>query len=255
MSLTMKDITLKVGERGIILGKTRTGKSTLAEHLITSWREEYKNSFTLIADTKPRFRATKELDGRTTAFSRRYTRDDWGEEIPDSVVLPLNNVRSEIKQARRLGFKCAIAQIRERNPTTIMLVSDAIRYAYEDRPPRKPLFVYVDELNNFFRDAPQKARWPIITVITSGGERSVAFLGAAQRPRNISIESMESLNKLYWFYTPYREDIKHLKEMGVPETAKPPGQYYQFYFFDGMTHKYGLAQLNIGARNGRQSYN
>lgn len=130
-----------------------------------------------------------------------------------------------------------------------MLVSHAIRYAYEDRPPKKPLFIYVDELNNFFRDAPQAARWPIITVITSGGERSVAFLGAAQRPRNISIEAMESINKLYWFYTSFREDIKHLKDMGIPEDAHPPNKYYQFYFFDGLTYKRGYAQLSL-SKNG-----
>lgn len=245
MPLTMQDITLKVGERGIILGKTRTGKSTLAEHLIETWREEYKDSFTLIADTKPRFRGERELNGIPTSISRRYSRDDWGEVVPDSVVLPLLNVRSELKQARSLGYKCAIAQIRERNRDTIMLVSNAIRYAYEDRPPKKPLFVYVDELNNFFRDAPQAARWPIVTVITSGGERSVSFLGAAQRPRNISIESMESLNKLYWFYTPYKEDVKHLKEMGIPETARPAPAYYQFYFFNGLNNQSGLAQLSL----------
>jgi len=247
----MSDINLKIGERGIILGKTRTGKSTLAERLIENWRNDYPNSFTLIADTKPRFKATRELDGRPTSVSRRYARDDWGEEIPESVVLPLRDIRSEIKMARQLKYKCAIAQIRERNSSTIMLVSNAIRYAYEDRPAKKPLFIYVDELNNFFRDAPQAARWPIVMVITSGGERSVAFLGAAQRPRNISVESIESINKLYWFYTPFTKDVKHLKDMGVPKKAKPPQKYYQFYFFDGMTYKKGYAQLALKMENRR----
>lgn len=245
MSLTIQDISLKIGERGLLLGKTRTGKSTLAEALIENWRKDYENGFVLIADTKPRFRAERELDGRPTRLSGRYRRDDWGETIPGSVVLPLRDIRSEIKLARQLKYKCVIAQIRERNAQTIMLVSYAIRYAYEDRPAKRPLLVYVDELNNFFRDAPQAARWPIVMIITSGGERSVGFLGAAQRPRNISIEAMESMSKLYWFYTPFTEDVKHLKNMGVPKDAKPPSRYYSFYFFDGLTYKRGYAQLSL----------
>lgn len=247
-ALGMQDIVLRAGERGIILGMTRTGKSTLAEHLILGWRQQYPKSFTLIADTKPRFQAERELDGRPTSVSGRYRRDDWGEVIPNSVVLPLRDVRSEIRMARQLKYDCAIAQIKERNRKTIMFVSDAIRYAYEDRPPKRPLFIYVDELNNFFRDAPRAAAAPIVMVITSGGERSVSFLGAAQRPRNISVESVESMTKLYWFYTPYKDDVVHLKDMGVPAGAKPPDKFYRFYFFDRYTYKSGMAQLNIGSK-------
>lgn len=241
----MQDIRLSAGERGLILGMTRTGKSTLAEHMIDGWRKEYPNSFTIIADTKPRFQATRELDGRPTSVSRRYSKDDWGEPIENSVALPLINVRQEIRMARSLRYNVAIAQIKERNHVNIMKVSDAIRYAYEDRPPKKPLFVYVDELNNFFRDAPKAAANPIIMTLTSGGERSVAFLGAAQRPRHISVEALESLTKLYWFHTPFSEDVKHLMNMGVPKDAKPPSMYYQFYFFDRHTYKKGLAKLSI----------
>lgn len=243
--LTLDDIVLNPGERGLILGKTQTGKSTLAEHIIEHWRSRPQRSFTLIGDTKPRFRATRELDGRPCSVSGRYRRNDWGEEIPNSVVLPMINVRSELRMARQLGYDCAIAQIPERNTRTIMLVSDAIRYAYEDRKSRQPLYIYVDELNNFFRDAPRAAAAPIIMVITSGAERHVGFLGAAQRPRHISIEAMESMTKLFWFYTPFAEDVKHLRNMGVPASAKPPKTYYQFYFFDGYTYKQGMAQLTL----------
>lgn len=126
-----------------------------------------------------------------------------------------------------------------------MLCSYAIRYAYEDRPPRRPLLIYTDELNNFFRDAPRAAAAPIIMVITSGAERSVGFLGAAQRPRNISVEAMESMTKLYWFYSSYTEDVKHLRAMGVPPRARPAPNYYQFYFFDKYTRQDGLAQLQL----------
>ncbi|MGH8397479.1 MAG: hypothetical protein ACRETA_04450 [Gammaproteobacteria bacterium] len=257
MVLTLDDITLNPGERGIALGMTQTGKSTLSEHLIEQWRARPERSFTLIADTKPRFRGTRELDGRPCSVSGRYRKNDWGEEIPNSVVLPMHDPRSELRMARQLKYDVAIAQISERNYQNIMKVSDSIRYAYEDRTPRRPLYIYVDELNNFFRDAPRAAAAPIIMVLTSGAERHVSFLGAAQRPRHISIEAMESMTKLYWFYTPFTEDNRHLRNMGVPDNARPPRRYYQFYFFDRYTRREGIAQLQLqrtkmsaGARHG-----
>jgi hypothetical protein len=239
MPYSMADIQMNPGERGTILGKTQTGKSTLAMALIQNWRDRYPKSFVLIADTKPNFRGTHEIDGRTTKQSRRYSRDDWGDNavIPDSVVLPLKNPRGEIRMAMQLRYNCAIAQIRERNRYTIMPVSDAIRAAYELRPKGKPLLLFIDEGNNFFRDAPQAARWPIITAITSGATRHVAVLFGAQRPRNISVEAVESLTKIYWFHFPVSDDVKHLKSMGVPPTAHPAQNYYEFYFYDNQTRK------------------
>jgi len=247
-ALSMDDLAIRPGQRGTILGETQTGKSTLAEHLIGRWRDEYPRSFTLIADTKPRFKASRELDGRPTSVSGRYRRQDWGEEIPNSVVLPMRGIaqlRSDIKMARSLKYNVAIVQIPERNYVNIMWCAYAIRFSYDDRPPKRPLLIYVDELNNFFRDAPRAASEPIKMVITSGAERSVGFLGAAQRPRNISVEAMESMTKLYWFYSSYSEDVKHLRAMGVPPRARPAPNYYQFYFFDKYTRRDGLAQLQL----------
>lgn len=239
---SMDDIGLNVGERGILLGQTRVGKSTLAEQLIERWRVKYDRSRTLILDSKPRFRAEFELDGRTTKMSRRYAKWDWGEVIPGSVVLPLKNPRSELKLAWGLRFNCVIAQIERRSQ--IVLLDYTLQAAYEDRGRGRPLFAYADELNNFFRSGGH-ATQGITMVITSGGERSVAFLGAAQRPRWIGVEVMESLTKLYWFYTPYRDDKKHLMAMGLPPSAQPPTRYYQFYFFDRLTHTAGLCQLTL----------
>lgn len=228
---SLNDISLNVGERGLILGMTRTGKSTLASVLIQTWLNKYKRSRTLILDSKPRFRAQYQLNGLPAA--PLYRKWDWGEVIPGSVVIPLRNPRQEIKMAWNLGYRIIIAQIHSRSD--IGKLDEALKAAYEDREPKKPLFIYVDELNNFFRNG-ERTYDGIIMVITSGGERSVAFLGAAQRPRWISTEAIESLTKLYWFYTPYFEDVKHLKSMGLPESARPPNKYHVFLFYDRLSN-------------------
>lgn len=240
----MQDISLRVGERGILLGMTRVGKSTLAEYLIASWREEYENSHTVIFDSKPRFKAEYELNGLRTNV--RYRNWDWGQTIPGSVVIPLKNPRAELKFAWSQGYKVVIAQIMRR--TDIMRLDVAMQAAYEDRKKNTPLFFYVDEMNNFFR-ASRSATVGITMAITSGGEKSTAFLGAAQRPRWIGVEAMESMTKLYWFMTPFVEDIKHLRSMGVPPDARPPDRKYVFYFFDRLTNTQGNCMISTSKGN------
>lgn len=241
-TITMEDISLRVGERGILLGMTRVGKSTLAEYLIARWREEYEGCHTILFDSKPRFKAEYELYGVKTAHSRRYANWDYGVTIPGSVVIPLKNPRAEIAHAWSLGFDTIIAQVTRR--TEILRLDTAMQAAYEDRKKNVPLFFYVDEMNNFFRSA-RSATVGITMAITSGGEKSTAFLGAAQRPRWIGVEAMESMTKLYWFQTPFTEDIAHLRSMGTPADAKPPKVKYVFYFFDRLTNIQGNCRINL----------
>lgn len=235
---SMDDISLEVGERGMILGMTRVGKSTLAERLIDTWNQRYARSRTIVLDSKPRFRAQWQLNGLPAA--PLYRNWDWGYTIPGSVVIPMRDPKAELALAWSLGYRVVIAQIHKRSD--IKKLDDTLQAAYEGRKKNYPLFIYVDELNNFFRSG-QAAGNGIVMAITSGGERSTAFLGAAQRPRWISVEAIESMTKLYWFYTPYGEDVKHLKSMGVPSTARPPSQYYVFYFFDRLSMKQGMCKI------------
>lgn len=248
--LKMSHISLDIGQRGIILGMTRVGKSTLAEQLIAGWRAKYPQARTIILDSKPRFKAEHELDGRTTNMSKRYRQWDHGAFVPGSVVLPLKNIASEVKMAWSLKYNTIVAQIADRRD--IWKLDEALREVYLNRQPKRPLFVYADELNNFFRAEGRRAHHTIVTILTSGGELSVAFLGAAQRPRNISIEAVESMTKCYWFFTPYGEDIKHLKDMGVPSHARSPRNFYQFYFFDRMKSIEGYGQLVLNEEQQKQ---
>lgn len=237
---TMDDISLLMGERGLILGMTRVGKSTLAEVLVDRWTRFDKKARTVIYDSKPRFKAQWELNGVPTAVSRRYANWDYGSYIPGSVVIPLKNPREELKHAWSLGFRIIIAQINRRSE--ISKLDATMTAAYEDRRKDYHLYNYVDELNNFFR-AGRATGNGIIQVITSGGEKSTAFLGAAQRPRWISVEAMESMTKLYWFYSSHKKDIEHLKSMGVPETMTPPNRFYVFNFYDRLSNKMGLCSI------------
>lgn len=256
MTLTMSDIALHPGERGTILGMTQSGKSTLAMQLIDNWRNEPGRSFTIIADTKPNFRATHELDGRTTKQSGRYRRDDWGENevIPNSYVLPMKDPASEIRFAMQMKYDCVIAQIRpyQKDIAHISMVSQAIYHSMGLRKKGQKLYIYVDEMNSFFRDMPRHVGKPIKEAITAGASHHIAVLVGAQRPRNISVEAVESLTKLYWFQFPSADDVKHLEGMGVPPDARPAKVPFRFYFYDRNTgrsmHNCSLRLNNAGSR-------
>lgn len=240
--VAMQDIMLLPGERGLILGMTREGKSTLAEVQIDNWYTNYDDADILILDSKPRFRAAMQLNGLPAKML--YRNWDYGTEVPNSVVIPLRNIDQEIKHAWSLGYRIIIAQIPKRSE--IPKLDYAIHSAYNNRRKGRKLFIYVDELNNFFKIGVSgvKAGNGIIMAITSGGEKSTAFLGAGQRPRNISVESLESMTKLYWFYTPFAEDNKHLRSMDLPMTAQPPGsRSYAFYFFNRLNKMQGMVRV------------
>jgi len=238
----MDDIMLGPGERGLMLGMTREGKSTLSEVQIDHWYNTYKDADILIIDSKPRFRAEWQLNGLPAA--PLYRNWDWGTLVPNSVVIPMKDAESEIRLAWSLRYRIIIAQIQDRSD--IGLLDQALKIAYMKRRKRHKLFIYVDELNNFFKVGVKgiQAGTGIIMVITSGGEKNTAFLGAGQRPRNISVESIESMTKLYWFYTPFDEDNKHLRSMDLPLDSIPPAsRSYAFLFFDRIHQKKGWARI------------
>src|SRR6478752_7358197 len=85
---TLAQITLRRGERGIALGTTGSGKSTLIDTLRRQWLAEHgARARVLIVDSKPRYRAQWELTGVSTRFSRRYKGWAHGEFVMGSVVL------------------------------------------------------------------------------------------------------------------------------------------------------------------------
>ena len=251
---TLDDIELRPAERAFLVGMTETGKSTLLDALIAQSRRAYPDQLHIIYDSKPRWHGTRELSGLPTWARYRQWDDAKGTELPGSVVLPAPDesvlpadydarAEHDVRWAWRFGHKTILAQATHQRE--LPWLSAIMRASYEHKPKNAKLMHVVDEGNHFFRNG-RATGGIIVEMLTSGRENGVGVLLGGQRPRNISVEAMESLTNLYWFHTPARDDVKHLHHMGVPLDARPGAEGSNaFYFYSRKRPHRGLCRLHL----------
>lgn len=246
-------LTLPRSSRAFLVGSTKSGKSTLAEVMVSQYKEEYSQERipvrTLIVDTKPRFKAQYELNGLETKHTRRYSKWGYGSFIPNSIVMPLSvDPEDAIDQAWRLGSDTIIATAEKK--TEWKLVNEYVVTFYERYGAHFPRLVYIDELADFFEirilnDIYQR-------IARNGRERDCAMIACSQRPRKIPTEVMSEMTRLYLFNLDYWQDIKHIMEFGVPWEVRPP-KGHNFYLYDReLREKYpsnAVFQLDMESKN------
>lgn len=238
---TLETVELRPSERGLLLGMTETGKSSVADDLLRHARRKWPDQDIIIFDTKPRYRGAREVNGTGTWLRYRRWPETHGIHIPDSVVMGAGCDPKDIEWCWRQDKQVAIIQITKHDD--LPWAASVMRHAYEHKRKHRKLLIDVDETNHWFRK--KRANGDIIVeILTSGRENGVGMLYGGQRPRNISRESMESLTNLYWLYTPVEEDIKLLHGMGIPWSARPGGDgTHSFYFWSRHRGGHGLYRL------------
>lgn len=229
-------------------GASGSGKSTLKEAEVRDWIHRYPQPRVLIVDSKPRFKAQWELNG--TRATRRYKKWTRGAALPDSVLLPLDNPRAELRQAWRLGFPIVVAQADHRSLSSLGSVELGKLYTtigafYSDADDRYSQLLDVDELSDFYSSSGYAARGDhILRVMRSGRELNMSFTAAAQRPRGLPYSFVTELSHLIVFRLQYAKDNKHLAEMGYPEAVTIPTRNHEFVRVDllhGAAGRYQLA--------------
>lgn len=194
---------------------------------------------TLILDSKPRFRAERELYGLFTAASRRYAKWGYGSGIiPGSVVcdgkMPW---KYEFSQAFKTnGVHTIIVQTEHESERPRL--AEAARAFYEGYGAKKPRLVIVDEVADFYESG--RAVASIIQQIARAGrERDVALIAGSQRPRKVPKELMTEMSRLYLFELQWvrgaNSDLRHIMEFGLPPelelTAYQPAGHV-FFMWD-----------------------
>src|ERR1700745_1417901 len=145
----------KKAPRAYLVGATDTGKSTLMEVLTAEYQSAYSEPKlpvrVLICDTKPRFRAEKELSGLSTKTTGRYRKWYYGSlPIPSSYALNIGgNVRSELDTVWNFGGPVAIISAESEQEWDH--VAECARVFFEEYGAKYPRLLVVDELADFFQ--------------------------------------------------------------------------------------------------------
>lgn len=225
--ISLDAISLRKGERGLLIGGTGSGKSSLATPIIEDFHDRYDNSRILVLDTKPRFRAEWELTGVSTKW--RYRRMDHGTTLPGSVVV---HEPTDLDSAWRLGHRIAIAQT-DAGTDLARLCAITRRFIAQARSSR-PQLLNVDEMLDFYgpTGAPRAGTGNELVIANRAGrERGLSVLDAAQRLKGFPVQILETMSKLYLFRLDFLSDATRLAECGAPPHMQPPTEDWLFYYW------------------------
>lgn len=220
--------TLKQGERGVLIGKTRSGKSTLAHELITCFlRETHGQGRVLVLDSKPRWRVLKKWNG----ISARYKGWVKGDVLEDSAEYnPRIPLKIQWDHARVLVYSSMDRRSRpvpDFQSRAFMLCRLAFRYANDQRP----VLLYFDETSDFVHGLQAITDEKLLQTVRAGGERNLSVLFGTQRPRSIPLSLLTEATVYYIFRIRSEDDRKYLAKYCDELQLRIPEEPYAFFVY------------------------
>lgn len=218
-------------DRGILVGANGTGKSTLAAHVLTAFRQEYPDGRIMVADTKPRWRAAKLTDG--TSARRIYRAMGRGDTIPGSASLSrMVDWNAAWNRNMNPSQSVIVQRLDDTQEANIRFQVAALEKFFATQRESRPSLAYLDEGMDFFgTNAGAKGGSDIVQrCFRAGRERGLATLIGVQRPVGINKQCLTETNWCAMFRINNVEDIKHMYDMGWPKNVPPP-RYDQEHAF------------------------
>ncbi|MGH7239169.1 MAG: hypothetical protein ACREHG_03775 [Candidatus Saccharimonadales bacterium] len=118
--------------------------------------------------------------------------------------------------------------------TGVTLHCEAMEKFLETQHYKRPSLMYIDEGHDFYGPTGVAKHSDVIQrSYRSGAERGMSTLLGTQRPKTINLQILTEANLLYLFHIAFREDLKRLYEMGVPQslTTLPESGSHAFRFY------------------------
>lgn len=243
-----QNVLMKPNERGLMVGKTRSGKSTLALQSLNELLTLYPTMEALIVDTKPHFKASHLLSGLKADYLYR----NWqgGDYFPFSVYLNAADKNVHLDYAFDIahtisGRKRGAAVILQTDDkSTYPIIANRLREQYRRSNKKRNVFIYIDEAYSLLKYSRYVAE-QVTLCVTAGGERGVGVLAATQRPRWIPVEMLSEITRYYVFRLDNGKDKINLRDNGLPPRFKFPRTFYVFRYFNTVTDENRLLKLNL----------
>lgn len=241
--LPLSQISLRHKERGLLLGGTEAGKSTMADYLGRDFVRRYakRKARRLILDSKPRYRAEWKMSGRSA--DRLYRHWDHGPVVANSVVC---YAPEDLERAFAIA---STVIVQGDSSSDIPRIAACARKFYDGSRAGRPQLLQVDEVLDFYHpnSAPRVADDPITKSVRAGREKGTACLICSQRTKGIPTQILEELTKCYLFRIDARQDAKRLQEMGAPLTMVPPRRMHEFVYWTKKDYErvYGPYMLDL----------
>lgn len=228
------DLVQGPGERQLVYGGTRTGKSSYMDWSMRHIQETRPSAMLLVADTKPRFRAEKVAYGPGGKWRKEAAKvglyDDWasGPIVPNSVAI---NIHDEhcfrgMWDVEKYPGEIVIMQggTRPDRERMVALMRSFVDKKLKDRE----RLVIVDEGLDFYESNAGSINWRddvLVHIARAGGERNIGLFFGAHRPYGVPRLLNTMSNRVTLFHLVYRNDMRLLNDMGIPDEETPDGNY------------------------------
>jgi len=240
-------IDLGSGQRGCLIGAAGTGKSTLGTELCKRFLQRYARGLVVILDTKPRYRATWQLNGLRANYKRWVS----GDTIPGSVAI---HAAGELRDRKLLRSRCVIFQSMHPNGDQVAdyeeQCAELADLTFRQSHPGQPTLLYVDETYDVAHGAAGIVDRRLLRTVRAGRERNMAVLMGAQRPRSIPLPILTESNRLYVFNLEFDDDRKYLMKHGAQLRAVPSGHEFVMAERGAGGRREGLYQLALQPTKG-----
>jgi hypothetical protein len=247
-AVSLDVLDLRRDERGLLVGTTDAGKSTLAEYLGLNFVRRYK-ARRLILDSKPRYRAEWMFNGLPAKRLYKRYKPDPHAFVAGSIVITPDLTESPKK---------LLAQAFTRTNTVIASIPSkgyipwlvAVAAAFKELGSyRKPGLLHVDETLDFFTTNGNPIGGDAIEVSARAGrEVGEAGLYCSQRTYKLSQALLAEMTRLYAFMLTNVNDAKRFQEFGCPPFATPRRlREFKYWYKKDPGHVYGPYALDLAA--------
>lgn len=226
--MDIDDITPGKGERVIVLGSSRSGKSVLSDHIHFNITKMRPAAEILLLDTKPRFRAEIERFGPGMKMVRsadhHYVHWEKGPTIPGSYRHDINLTNMSYYWGQKDPCRTVILQTERDHERGQMLETADVGW-FEVRKKGADRVLRVNEMLDFYygNGVCLNSRHNVpLKVNRAGGERGFSGIYESQRTQGMPLQLIEESTLILLFHLKYEDDMKHLWRNGVPKTVFPP---------------------------------